>query len=120
MFDFMPRSQHFSCHIVFSNQEADELAANGCALQKYVINARERLAKGAIAFCILAGQELASMHWVALTQEAMNTFDPYPYQVDFLNAEVCMGGVLTIPKYRGKGLIAYGACEISNFSGKGV
>ena len=63
--------------------------------------------KGAIAFCIFVGQELACIDWSAMTQEAKDELDPLPYYVDFSSGEVCSGGALTLPKYRGKGLMTY-------------
>ncbi len=113
LFDFIPRIPGYSFSIVSTNQPADVLAAN--ELQKHVSNAKRRLDSGAIAFCIFAGQELASVHWAALTQEAKNVIDPYPYHIDFLNGEACLAYAFTPPKYRGKGLIAYGICESFQF-----
>ena len=42
-----------------------------------------------------------------MTEEAKNTFNPYPYKVDFSNGEVCGGDVWTNPKYRRLGLHSY-------------
>ena len=50
--DFMPKIHDFTFKMVSTNQEADELEANGLEFRSYVINARERLDKGAIAFCV--------------------------------------------------------------------
>ena len=106
--DFMPKIQNFTFQVVFTNQQANELCANGFDLRSFSIYARRRLDKGAIAFCILIGRELAHIGWVAMTEEAKNTFEPYPYRVDFLNKEACTGGTITIPKYEKKGLMTYG------------
>ena len=43
-----------------------------------------------------------------MTAEAKKPLDDLPYSVDFSNHEACTGGTVTIPKYRGKGLMAYG------------
>ncbi len=106
--DFMPKIQNFAVHIVSTNQKADELVANGFDFRSYAIYIRRNLDRGAIAFCIFIGRELAHLGLVAMTEEAKNTLDPVPYRVDFLNKEACTGGTVTIPKYRGKGLMAYG------------
>ncbi len=113
--DFMPRIQDFTFKIVSTNQQADELAANGFDLPLDITNARYRLEKGAIAFCIFVEGELAHIGWVAMTDEAKKTIDPHPYQVDFSKKEACMGGAENIPKYRGKGLMTYGEYKRDEF-----
>ncbi len=113
--DFMPKIKEFTFHIVRSNQEANELAAKGLEFRSYSYQAWRKLDNGAIAFCVFVGQELAHIGWVALSQEAMNAFGPHPYHVDFLNREAYTGGTLTIPKYRGKGLMKYIYCERFQF-----
>lgn len=105
---FLPRLQNFTCHVVSSNKQADMLAADGVDFREYVFNARWALDKGAIAFCIFIGGEFAHIGWVALTEEAKNTFDIIPYKVDFADREACTGGTMTVPKFRGKGLMKYG------------
>ena len=102
--DFMPKIKEYTFKIVHTNQETDELATKGFDFGSYSYLVRRNLDKGAIAFCVFVGRELAHIGWVALTQEAMDSFEPYPYHVDFLNGEACTGGVLTVPKYRKKGL----------------
>ena len=105
--DYLPKTRDFTLYIVHTNREADALAAKGFEFRSYSYQARRNLDKGAVAFCVSVGQELAHIGWVALTQEAMNAFEPYPYHVDFLNGEACLGGSLTIPKYRRKGFQNY-------------
>ena len=107
--DFTPKIDNFTLKIISTNQEADELEADGLEFRSYVTNARDRLDKGAIAFCIFVGSELACIGWVALTQEAMDSLDEPPYKVDFANHESCTGRYWTNPKYRGEGLAPY-AC----------
>ena len=93
--------------IVATNQEADELEAEGLEFRPRAVNARERLDKGAIAFCLFVGQELASILWVGMTQRAKDALKEPPYQVDFSKGEVCLGDQWTSPKYRGMGLAPY-------------
>ena len=106
--EFMPRIQNFTFKIVSNNQQADELAADGLEFRSIINNSRQWLDKGAVAFCIFADAELAHIGWVAMTEEAKNTFDPIPYRVDFSNKEACTGGTWTNPEYRGNGLMVYG------------
>jgi len=106
--DFLPKIDNFTVYRVSSNHQADMLAARGVDFRECFFNSREALDKGAIAFCIFVGGEFAHIGWVALTEEAKNTFDAIPYPVDFRNNEACTGGTLTLPKFRGKGLMKYG------------
>ena len=105
--DFLPNIQSFDFHIVSSNQEADSLARRGVDFREYFPTARQTLDRGGVAFCIFIDGEFAHGGWVALTEEAKITFDRVPYPVDFSNNEACTGGTLTLPKFRGKGLMKY-------------
>jgi hypothetical protein len=106
--DFLPKTRDFIVEIVSSNQQADELAERCVDFRNHIGNARQGLDRGAVAFCIFIGGELAHVGWSALTEVAKNTFDPIPYRVDFSNKEACTGGTITFPKFRGKGLMTYG------------
>lgn len=105
--DFMPKVKELTCKIVFDNQEAEKLAESGYEFRSYQRNARERLDKGAIAFCFFIEKELAHIGWVALTKEAANTFT-LPLNIDFLNNQACIGGSLTPFKYRENNFMTYG------------
>jgi len=111
--DFLPKIRSFDFHIVSSNQQADALARRGVDFREYFPTARQTLDRGGVAFCIFIGGEFAHAGWVALTEEAKKTFDGIPYRVDFLHNEVCTGGTLTLPKFRGKGLMKY--CYFKRF-----
>ncbi|MFC1980355.1 hypothetical protein ACFLVS_05900, partial [Chloroflexota bacterium] len=107
--DFMPRMQDFTFKLVSTNQQASELAANGFEdFRSRFLNARRSLDNGAIAFCIFHGSELAHIGWVAITEKAKRTIDHLLYQVQFSDNQACTGGTVTVPKYRGKGFMAYG------------
>jgi len=106
--DFMPKIQNFTFKTVSTNQQADELVAGGFELGSQITMMRRRLDRGAIAFCIFIERELAHIGWVALTEEAKELVDAFPYKVDFSNGEACTGGTWTDPKYRGTGLMVYG------------
>jgi len=105
--DFMPKIEDFTFKIISTNREADELESEGLEFRLYVLNARERLDKGAVAFCVFVGRELAHMGWAAMTEEAKASMAEPPNKVDFAGGEVCTGGTRTNPKYRGMGLAAY-------------
>lgn len=105
--DFLPRIRDFTFKVVTTNQQADELAADGLEFRSHVINARQRLDKGAIAFCVFIDGELASIGWVAMTEEAKKSLTRLPIQVGFSSNEAYTGGAETNPKYRGMGLAPY-------------
>ena len=113
--DFMPKIDNFTLKIISTNQEADELEAEGLEFRSQVANAKQRLEKGAIAFCIFVDRELANIAWVALTQEAKDSLDEPPFRVDFPNGEVCGGNVWTNPRYRRMRLSEYIRFKRSQF-----
>lgn len=106
--DFLPKVQNATVRIVSSNSEADMLAAEGFEFRSRFVNSRQMLDKGAIAVCIFVGREIAHITWLAISKIAKNTFDSLPYKVNFSNKEACTGGTVTVPKYRGLGLMGYG------------
>jgi GNAT superfamily N-acetyltransferase len=112
---FVSRLPPFTMHVVSRNEEAEELEADGLEFRSQVSNARERLEKGAIAFCFFVGKELANMAWVALSQEALASFNDPPLKVDFAAGEAYSGGVWTSPEYRGLGFNAYCYFKILEF-----
>lgn len=113
--DFIPKVQNLTFLVVTTSQQVRELAIDDFDFHSYYVKARRDLDKGAIAFCIFIKRELAHIGWAATTQEAKNTFDFLPYKVDFLNKEACIGGTITFPKYRRKGLMAYGCFKRFQF-----
>jgi RimJ/RimL family protein N-acetyltransferase len=105
---FLPKIHDFTFQIVSTNEQAAGLAANGFDFRSYSIYAARRLDKGAIAYYIRIGHELAHVGWVARSEQAKNSFDPHPYRVEFADGEACTGGVQTFSKYEGLGLMTYG------------
>jgi hypothetical protein len=109
--NFMPRMDDFAIRIVTSNQEADALEANGLEFASasggFRFDARRALDSGAIAFCTYVGKELATIGWVALTQQAMDSLNERPMRVDFSKGESFTGNIWTNPKYRRMGLRLY-------------
>jgi len=105
--DFLPRIERFSLRIISTNYEADELEVEGYEFRSQIPGARERLEKGAIAFCIFVGRELANIGWIALSEEAMRTLHSLPHKVNFSGNESCTGASMTKPKYEGNRLMTY-------------
>ncbi|MFW6056806.1 MAG: hypothetical protein ACOC9B_05815 [Chloroflexota bacterium] len=107
--EFLPRLDSWDVRIMHSNAEADAVAAEGFEdLRKVFVHSSYSLDRGAIAFCIFSGRTLAHVGWLALTPEAKQHVDRLPYAVDFLGGQACSGGTYTVPRFRGKGLMAYG------------
>ena len=102
--NYIPKIDNYTFKVISTNQEADDLEAVGLEFRSHVPNARKRLDKGAIAFCIFVGQELAHIGWVALTQQAKDTLPEPPYKLDFLSKEACGSDTWTNRKYRRRGL----------------
>jgi hypothetical protein len=119
--DFMPRIDDFTFRIITSNQEVDEMEAQGFEFRSQVPKAAERLDKGAVAFCILVGTELAHIVWFAMNREAKDAFNEPPYTIDFSKGEVCSAAAWTHPKYRGMGLNRYSHFKRGQFkAAKGI
>ena len=113
--DFMPKIDSFTLKIVSTNEEADELEKEGLEFRSQIISARQNLDKGAMAFCLFVGQELAHRRWVAMSDEVKNSIGEPPYRIDFSNNEFSNGGTWTNPKYRGKGLSTYVSFHMYQF-----
>ena len=110
---FLPRLESYDSRIVHSNEEADRLVAEGLEdLRAAFVFSRGPLEKkGAVAFCVYVGSELAHIGWVALDEESKRCVDALPFRVAFEERQACTGGTRTVPKYRGRGLMAYGYYE---------
>jgi hypothetical protein len=113
--DYLPRIKDYSCQIITNIEEADKLVSRGFDFYSIAFNTRRRLEKGAIACCILIGRDIAHAGWMAFNEEAKNTWNDFPYRVNFRGAEACSGGAVTLPKYEGKGLMTYGLCKRLEF-----
>jgi len=114
--DFLPRIDDCTLKIVFTNQEAEELELEGLEFRSQLINSSKALDAGAIAFCIFVGRELASMAWLAMTEQAKNCLPEPKFRVDFSGNEVCLGTLWTNSKYRGMGLASYASYKRLQFS----
>ena len=105
--DFVPEVDGLSFRVIYTNEEADELEAEGFHFREYAYDARSRLDKGAVAFCVFVGHELANIGWLSPTQQAKDSLNEPPARVDFSSGEASGGGVWTNPKYRRMGLHLY-------------
>ena len=108
-----------TARVISSPDEFDELLREGYDVK--AMNFRPALQKGALAFCLFVGRALASVTWVALSEEAKEHIDYLPFKVNFQAGEVCSGASYTDPTYRGKGLLAYTYSYIfPHLAGKGI
>ena len=106
--DYLPKLKNYTVKIISSNEQANTLAEEGFDIRKHFVNSEKGLDNNAIAFCIFANKELANIGWAAITELGKNTFDYLPYHIAFDRDEACIGGSLTMPKYRGNRLMIYG------------
>jgi len=113
--DLMPRAEDCSLKIVSTNAEADELETQGLEFRSQISNARERLGKEAAAFVVFVGGEFASIAWVAMSQEAVETLSEPPVRTDFTKGEALCGAVLTKQEHRRKRLNLYMGLHIRQF-----
>ena len=108
-----------TARVISSLDEFHELLREGYDVK--AMSFTPALEKGALAFCIFVGQALASVTWVALSEEAKEHVDYLPFKVNFQAGEVCSGASYTDPTYRAKGLLAYTYSHIfPHLAGKGI
>lgn len=113
--NFMPRTDNLAFKIISTNQEADKLEADGFEFRSHVEHARERLDKGAIAFCSFIDGEFADIGWIATNGEAARSLGPPPLKVNFDKNEAMVAGIGTMPKYRRMGLMLYNSFKRLEF-----
>jgi hypothetical protein len=106
---YRPRIENTSVKIITTEDQLDDLSKSGFDLSSDPDNleTRHRIKKGAVAFFVFVGSEIASKEWAAMNPEAKATFNNYPYRVDFAAREACAGGAWTRPKYRAVGINTY-------------
>ena len=105
--DFLPQIQDFTFKTITTEDQLDRLIAEGFDLSLDSPWTRRGIQKGAVAFFLFVGRELASRELVATNAEAKAAIDGYPYEVDFSHREACAAGVWTNPKFRRQGLHTY-------------
>ena len=80
--NFLPQIPNLNCRFVTTNQQADQLLANGFVdFRQYCINGRKRLDNEAIAFRIFAGREPAYMIWTATSEAQKIPAGPPPTMI---------------------------------------
>ena len=98
--DFVPKTDNYCWKMLSTIDEADELASDGFDFGAYEINLRASLDYDVIVFCIFINKELAHIVCLADNLKGKKNIDFRPFNVDFNNAEIATGKVLTIPKFR--------------------
>jgi RimJ/RimL family protein N-acetyltransferase len=110
-----PKLQGATFRIVSTNQQADELLAEGLDFRSHFINARQWLDKGVIAFCVFVNGEFAHASWVVMDAEAKQKTVQFPCQVDFSNSEAYLALIETNPEYRQRGVWSYAHAKLLKF-----
>ena len=104
-YQFNTKLQNATIKIISTPEEFEQLGSNGYDFKMMLF--KDKLKKGAVAFCAFANKELAHVTWVAFNEKAKKEIDYLPFKVAFQNKEACSGASFTEPKYRGKGLLSY-------------
>lgn len=107
--EFRPRLDSFEECFITSNHEADALARSHEDLRDAIPQARRGLDKGAVAFCVYVGRELAHVAWLATSEDGRRALDHLGFEVRFDRGEAWTGSAWTAPAYRGLGLLTYGS-----------
>lgn len=112
-----PQVDGLALKMITTNDQADELEADGYEFRSYpyFVNGGKALNAGAIAFCLFVKRELAAIGWVALSQQAMDSLNEPPIKLDFAGGESFVGSVWTSPKYRRMGFRRYRSFRIRQF-----
>ena len=96
-------------------EELDQLLAKGFNFSPYEMSiqqCKERLSRGAIFFCAFVGKELAHGSWIGMSRRSHGDF--YAFPMDYGHT-ACIGGTMTVPKYRRKGINVYVYSEIFRY-----
>jgi len=102
-----PSIENLTVQIVSTNGAVEELSGKGFIFKPWKPEYKNRLDKGAIAFCAFDGTKLIHVSWCAMTEEAMKVLKEPPYRVDFAANEVANGDYWTDPEYRGRSVAFY-------------
>ena len=103
----IPQIPGLLCETVLTHEQLDDLLSRGFDLGIHIVGARERLNKGAMMLCAFVGGDLAGIHWVATTAEAMASINEIPFSVGFSGNEAFLGWTETDPRHRRLGICAY-------------
>lgn len=101
--------------IISRVEDFNELLTGGFDLLWYEISVqecKERLGKGATLFCALVDRDVAHVSWSGTTRKSYSDF--YSFPIDY-GYEASIGGTMTAPKYRGKGIYTYVYSQIFQY-----
>jgi len=99
-------------------EEFDKLLSEGLDLSWYEMSiqqCKERLGKGAILFCALVGKEVAYVSWAGTSKKTHGDFYASPIDYEY---EASIGGTMTVPKQRGKGIHTWASSSIHQYLGE--
>jgi len=106
--EFAPRVQNVTVKIISMPRQLDDLAAEGFDFSYYPYTLlKEKVSRGAIAFCASVDKDFAHITYVAIKPEAKREADPLPFAVNFERGEACSGFSETDPRYRRMGIYAH-------------
>ena len=94
----------------FNKLLADGFNFSSCEMS--IQQCRERLSRGAILFCAFVGKELAHGSWVGIDRGTLGDF--YTFPMDYGHT-ACIGGTMTAPKFRRKGINVYVHSEMFRY-----
>jgi RimJ/RimL family protein N-acetyltransferase len=106
---FIECPKELTIKIIRSKQEITKLIDNGSNITAYISMAQfmrnydKQLEAGGILCCAFSGPELIHTRWMALAEKAKKLMDETPFPIDF-STEAYVGGLYTLPEFRGKGL----------------
>ena len=106
---------NLTLRIIDCLEDFDKLLADGFDFSSYEMSiqqCKERLSRGAILFCVFVGKELAHGSWVGMSRRSHGDF--YTFPMDYGHT-ACIGGTMTTPKYRRKGINVYVYSEMFRY-----
>lgn len=112
---FACKADNLTLKLISALEELEQLLLEGFTFSSYhmsIQQCKQRLNKGAILFCAFVGKELAHGSWVATSRKACSDFHPFPMDCEHT---AYIGGTMTIPKYRRKGINVYVHSEVFRY-----
>lgn len=106
---------NLTLRIIDCLEDFDKLLADGFDFSSYEMSiqqCKERLGRGAILFSAFVGKELAHGSWVGMSRRSHGDF--YTFPMDYGHT-ACIGGTMTTPKYRRKGINVYVYSEMFRY-----
>lgn len=106
---------NLTLRIIGCPEDFDKLLAASFDFSSYEMSiqqCKERLSRGAIFFCAFVGKELAHGSWVGTGRRSHGDF--YTFPIDY-GHKACIGGTMTTPKYRRRGINVYVYSEMFQY-----